>query len=65
MLTGSDLPTVKMVVALYAEFLGFGVLMPTQHMNRLCTDMGKLGLNPADRAKLSIEKPKKAEKTFM
>ena len=36
-----------------------------QHMNRLCTDMGKLGLNPSDRARLSIEKPRTvAEKTF-
>ena len=63
-LTGSDLPAVKMVVSLYAEFLEFGIKMPCQHMTRLCTDMGKLGLNPADRARLSVEKPKKETQGF-
>ena len=63
-LTGSDLPAVKMVVSLYAEFLEEGIKMPYQHMARLCTEMGKLGLNPSDRARLSIEKPKKEAPGF-
>ena len=63
-LTGADLPSVKMVVLLYAEFLEKGVKMPSVNMNRLATDMGKLGLNPADRAKLSVEKPKPKDPGF-
>lgn len=63
-LTGADLPSVKLVVMLYAEFLEKGVEMPTQRMNRLSLDMGKLGLNPADRAKLSVEKPKSNDSGF-
>lgn len=55
-LTSSDVLTVEIVAKLYSEFRTEGVKMPAALITRMAAEMGKLGLSPSDRAKLSVDK---------
>lgn len=57
-LTGADKIQVEITACLLAEFRGMKGGVATDRITRLCTEMGKLGLNPSARASLSVEKPK-------
>lgn len=57
-LTISDVFTVELVVILWDEFRTNPATMPTSRITRLTTEMGKLGLSPSDRAKLTVDQGK-------
>lgn len=50
---------VEIVACLLSEFRDDPVAMPASRLTRLSTELGKLGLNPAARASLSIPQPKR------
>jgi hypothetical protein len=59
-LTDSDWPTVVMAAKLWAEFMSDSASFNTSRLTRLHRILGDFGLNPSDRASLSIPKPKEA-----
>lgn len=52
---------VEMAACLFAEFRRDPDAMPAARIGRLEAQIGRLGLSPADRAKLSIQKSKANE----
>ena len=56
--SSSDVIHVEMVCVLLAEFREDSGGMQTARIGRLSTEMGKLGLNPSDRAGLTVDKSK-------
>ncbi len=58
-LTGSDSIAVEISATLLSEFRLGG--MPISRITRLVQELGKLGLDPSGRAKLSISKEQKNE----
>jgi len=57
-LTGSDVLAIELLTKLVFEFRTSYTEMPSARLSRMSAEMGRLGLTPADRTKLSIEKPK-------
>ena len=57
-LTSADAWAVETASCLMAEFRTLKSDFPASKMARLSAFIGQFGMNPADRAKLSIEKPK-------
>jgi phage terminase small subunit len=58
-LSGADITAVELPAILLAEFRTNPLDMPTSRIALMSTLLGKLGLNPSDRTKLSIPAPKK------
>jgi len=56
-LTGSDIMAVELLAVLVTEWRNNYYEFPASKLARLSIEMGRLGLSPTDRAKLSIEKP--------
>lgn len=59
-LTAADWHSVAIASVLYAEFKTDAASMPVARITTLEKLLGKFGMSPSDRAKLSIEKPKDA-----
>ena len=57
-LTGSDGLAIELLTKLVYEFRTNYEEMPAARLTRMSAEMGRLGLTPADRTKLSVEKPK-------
>ena len=57
-LTSADALQVEGVTTLVAEFRQDTKNFPTAKLNRMFSEMGKLGLNPSGRASLTVDKPK-------
>jgi len=57
-LTGSDVLAIELLTKLVFEFRTNYSEMPSARLSRMSAEMGRLGLTPADRTKLAIEKPK-------
>lgn len=58
-LTKSDRHTLEITAVLLAEFWGSGAGMMGTHLNALNALLGKLGMNPSDRSKISVTESKK------
>lgn len=56
--SASDVVHVEMVTVLLTEFREDSAGMQTARIGRLSAEMGKLGLNPSDRAGLTVDKSK-------
>ena len=56
--SASDVIHVEMVAKLLTEFREDSAGMATARIARLSAEMGKLGLNPSDRAGLTVDKSK-------
>ena len=59
-LTDADWPSVVMASKLWAEFMEDSENMNTARLTRLHRMLGDFGMNPAERASLSVPKPKAA-----
>ncbi len=57
----SDEMIVASVACLWAEFLQGPALMHPQKLLRLEIQLGRLGMTPSDRSKVTVEKPKQNE----
>lgn len=57
-LTQADRPTVLLAAKLYAEFMGSYAEMANPRLTLLNRVLGQLGLNPSDRASMSIPQAK-------
>ena len=57
-LTSADAPALELAACLMAEFRTVKSDFPATKIGRLQGLLGAFGMTPADRAKLSIEKPK-------
>jgi hypothetical protein len=57
-LTDADWPSVVMAAKLWAEFMADSENFNTARVTRLHRMLGDFGLNPSDRAGMSIPKPK-------
>ena len=57
-LSDADRIQVEVISCLLAEFRAAGGALDNGRITRLTTEMNRIGLNPAGRASLSIEKPK-------
>ena len=57
-LMDSDWPSVVMAAKLWAEFMADSINFNTARLTRLHRILGDFGLNPSDRASLSIPKPR-------
>jgi len=60
-LTAADHLIVEVVAVLLAEFRRSGAEMSAAHLNRMTTQMGRLGLDPSGRASLTVDRPKANE----
>ena len=56
-LMNSDEILLEMCACLLAEFQANPAEMPTARLLRLETQLGKIGLSPADRARIAVEPP--------
>ncbi len=54
-LTNADHIHVEIIATLLAEFRYSGALMPSAKLNRLTSEMGKIGLNPSSRSSLIVD----------
>ena len=59
-LQGSDVLAVELAAVLWAEFVKDPTGMANGRISQMSGALGRLGLSPADRAKLAVEKPKDA-----
>jgi len=60
-LKASDVVVVEITACLYAEFVAAPMLMETPRVAQLRIALGALGCTPADRSKLSVDKPRRGE----
>ena len=58
-LTRSDRHILEITAVLLAEFWQAGALMTGTHLNILNASLGKMGLNPSDRSRVTAQEPKK------
>ena len=59
-LQGSDILAVELAAVLWAEFAANPADMNTGRIGQMANALGRLGLSPADRAKLSVKPTKEA-----
>lgn len=57
-LTKSDRHSLEITAVLLAEFWETGALMTGTHLNILNTSLGKMGLNPSDRSRVTVQQQK-------
>lgn len=63
-LTQSDQPTVELAAVLFAEFRTEYEYMKDARLKQLQSILGAMGMNPSDRARMGVGKPKKKENEF-
>lgn len=57
-LTKADRHTLELTVVLLAEFWANGVQMQGTHLSLLNTLLAKMGMNPSDRSRVTVQQPK-------
>lgn len=58
-LTGSDRHSLEIAAVLLAAFWQNGANMPTANISILNSSLAKMGMNPSDRSRVTVQEPEK------